>query len=98
MRKTILTIMLLALTALATPRHAAADFALHVAQPGFSLYVGPPAIYGPPAVYGPPAAVAPPPVVYAPPVFYGRPDKHYWKHWKDWKHHGHWGDGDWDDD
>ena len=92
MRKTILTIMLLALAALATPRHAAADFALHVAQPGFSLYVGPP------AVYGPPVAVAPPPVVYAPPVFYGRPDKHYWKHWKHWKHHGHWGDGDWDDD
>ena len=92
MRKTILTIMLLALTALATPRYAAADFALHVDQPGFSIYVGPP------AVYGPPVAVAPPPVVYAPPVFYGRPDKHFWKHWKHHGHHGHGGDGDWDDD
>ena len=69
MRKTILTIMLLALAALATPRHAAADFALHVGQPGFSLYVGPPAVYGPPvAVAPPPVVYAPPPVVYAPPA------------------------------
>jgi hypothetical protein len=96
MRKTILTILVagvLALAALATPRHAAADFALHVDQPGFSLYAGPP------AVYGPPVAVVPPPVVYAPPVYYGRPHKHYWKHWKKHhgRHHGRWGH-DWDDD
>jgi hypothetical protein len=94
MRKTILTLMLVALAALVSPRYAAADFALHTDRPGgFSLFVG-----GPPTVYGPPVAVVPPPVVYAPPVYYGRPGKHYWKHWKHHgHHHGHWGH-DWDDD
>jgi hypothetical protein len=93
MRKTILAAALLVLAAVATPRHAAADFSLYIDQPGFSFHAGAP------GVYGPPVAVVPPPVVYGPPVYYGRPGKHYWKHWK--KHHGHWGhgwDGDWDDD
>ena len=93
MRKTILTATLLAIAALATPRHIAAQLSLHIEKPGFSLHAGPPIIYGPPL------AVGPPPVVYEPPVYYRPPHKHHWKHWKKHygRHHGHGHHGHWDD-
>jgi len=97
MRNSILALTLLATTALAAPRNAAAQVSLHIGQPGFSLHAGPP-------LYGPPVVVAPPAVAYGPPVYYGPPYYKYkgrghWKHWHKhhgWhhKHHGH--HGDWD--
>jgi hypothetical protein len=96
MRNAILAITLLAITAVAAPRPAAAQVSLHIGQPGFSLHAGPP--------IGPPVVVAPPAVAYGPPVYYGPRYYEYkghghWKHWHKhhgWhhKHHGH--DGDWD--
>jgi hypothetical protein len=97
MRKAILAITLMAITALAAPRDAAAQVSLHIGQPGFSLHAGPP-LYGPPVVVAPPPAVAYGPPVYYRPYYYG--GHGHWKHWdKHWKkHHGwhHKHHGDWD--
>jgi hypothetical protein len=96
MRKAILAITLMAITALAAPRDAAAQVSLHIGQPGFSLHAGPP-------LYGPPVVVAPPALAYGPPVYYPYRPHYYrghghWKHWdKHWKKHHHKHHGHWDD-
>jgi hypothetical protein len=84
MRKAILAITLMAITALAAPRDAAAQVSLHIGQPDYSLHAGPP-LYGPPVV------------VYYGPRYYKYKGHGHWKHrHKHWKHHhkhhGHWDD------
>jgi hypothetical protein len=97
MRNTILALTLLAITALAAPRNAAAQISLHLDRPGFSLHAGPPRYYGPPVVVAPPAVAFGPPVYYRPYYYKKHKGRGHWKHWH--KHHG-WrhGHGDWDDD